>query len=127
MNCMDDNPYQSPKPVPEAEKPPAKPLSRNGPTVRNAFLTFVGLVVLQMMIVEILIGLSMIEFNIHPVLALQRTLLLRRHAIVAFPFAAAMALWTWLSPKSGWPSAVAITLAVSPIVLGMIGVLVGLI
>ena len=95
MDCVDENPYQSPKSVPEVEKPPAKPPKEP----RNRYVsawsrglgTLVGLVFLQIIIMEFVWG----HTDTLPSRS-ERRLLAVVYALIACPVGIFIAWWTWI-------------------------------
>ena len=114
---MDDNPYQSPKSVPEVEKPPVKTAIRYLLAASYSFIAFGGFVMLQAMLWEIV----WTQTNTVPSLT-QKRLMLPSHVLLASPLGVLIAYWTLRAPKSKWVIAVSFLLGLSPLVVLFIGI-----
>ncbi|MFC1597401.1 hypothetical protein ACFL5Q_05615 [Planctomycetota bacterium] len=112
MNCMDENPYQSPRSFQEAEKPPKKPPNRYVNAVLNGVMTFWACVMVQITVREVVADYSIPE----------KQAMLPIFALVALPVGVWIAWWTLRVPESKRVFPVAVLVGVSPWVLGLIGV-----
>ena len=114
---MDDNPYQSPKFAPEPEKPPAKPPNRYFLAALYGFMAWGGLAVAQALIVEIVWVQTATALSLD-----EKRLVLAICVPIAFPVGMLIAWWTLRAPESKWVYAIALALALSPFVVGLIGI-----
>jgi hypothetical protein len=113
MNCM-DNPYQSPKSIPEVEKRPVKPPGRYVSAVLRGSGTWLGLV----------FSLTIIMLCVWEKLDMQpsgaeRRLSVLVCALIACPVGMSIAWWTWKAPDSKWARVTAKLLGLSPLALLM--------
>ena len=116
MNCMEDNPYQSPESAPEVEKRPQKPPTNRYERAGLAgLLTFLGVMVLLVPVFSSIASFSDRKIQIHTYWWLM--------AIIACPFGVGMAWWTWRSPESKLP-AIVVLLLVSFILLGFLALVI---
>ncbi len=106
IECMDDNPYQSPKSVPKLEKRPLKPPNRYSNALCYGLIAFWGVLGAEMATVQIALTPDW-----------SKPLLYGWFAACAFPVGLAIAFWAWRNPKSKRPALAAMLLAVCPFVL----------
>ena len=114
---MHENPYQSPKSVPKVEKRPAKPPNRYFNAALYGVMAFLGCVMLQAIILEIV----WVQTATVRSLA-EKRVMLPIHALIACPVGMLIAWWTFRAPQSKWVFAIALLLGLSPWALTVIGI-----
>ena len=115
---MDENPYQSPKSVPEVEKPPAKPPSRYSRAALCGFFGTIG----PFNWLSSLARFSVLN-DAPPYIAFPIVLSM---FLIPIPVGLAMARWAWRHPESKWVLPVAFLLGMSGFIPTLIGLLFGL-
>ncbi len=118
MDCMEENPYRSPEPVPQVEKRPTKPPNRYLNAGLNGLLSFVGLGILLAGILGVFLSP-----NVRLISRSSFPLSVMAIAVIAGPAGAAVAWWTWRAPESKWPAVTAILSGSSPLALFVLVVL----
>jgi hypothetical protein len=110
MGWMDENPYQSPRYVPDAEKPPVKPRNRYFNAVSSGLAVGIGLTLSQYM------GLTILETPLNSGFYLFHNPgpMFVTVAVIAIPVGMAIGLWTWRVPDSKGPVVATLLLGLSP-------------
>lgn len=116
MNCMDENPYQSPKAVPEVEKRPVKPPNRYSSAAVCGFLGAIG----PFILLSSFLGpfMSSVEVPLYMTLPMALAIF-----FVPGTVGLAMARWAWCHPESKWVFPVACLLGMSGYIPFLIGIL----
>ena len=112
MDCMEDNPYQSPEAAPEVGKRPKKPPNRRVMAAVWGMAAYGGLSMSLAFIVRLLL-----QLGLKPIIRPDAPLFVIVVTAIAGPVGVAVAWWTWRVPESKWPVVVAMLLASSPFLL----------
>jgi hypothetical protein len=132
MECMEENPYKSPKAVPKVEKLPAQ----SAPEVAKrpsrlfkryffaplfGFVAFGGLFCFELGMILAAFELGLLSGSLELPGGLE-WLVWCALAVVPLSSGAAIAFWTWWNPESKWALAVALLLGLSYLIPLFIGI-----
>jgi hypothetical protein len=113
---MDENPYQSPKSLPEGEEPSKEPPNRYFEATLAGSTAWALFGMSLYVICEMLLAALGVNVLSRPAPAV----LVMLSAVAASPVGVAIAWWTWHVPRSKWPAVVNMLLLASVVLVFVI-------